>query len=82
MKVIKFYSPTCGPCKVLEKNLSTAGIEHDSVNVIESSNSGLLDIYNVTSIPTLVVVKEDGSFKSYNGILSVEQLKEICNEID
>ena len=33
MKVLKIYSRTCGPCKVLESNLQLAGIPHESIDV-------------------------------------------------
>lgn len=35
MKVLKIYSRTCGPCKVLESNLQLAGIPHESIDVQE-----------------------------------------------
>ena len=35
--IIKFYSPTCGPCKVLDKNLKTANIGYTSINVADPS---------------------------------------------
>ena len=32
MKIIKFYSTSCGPCKVLDSNLKKAGIEYESID--------------------------------------------------
>lgn len=52
MKVLKIYSRTCGPCKVLESNLQLAGIPHESIDVqsiqgegnVVKRHSGLLGV--------------------------------------
>ena len=31
MKILKFYSDSCGPCKVLTKNLKEAGIDVENI---------------------------------------------------
>lgn len=81
MKIIKFYSDICGPCKVLDSNLKKAGIEYESVNVGNEEDEVLVCMYNIKSVPTLI--KEDYNGKvlgRHTGIMSVEQLKEWCSE--
>ena len=33
MKILKFYSDSCGPCKVLTKNLKEAGIDVENIDI-------------------------------------------------
>lgn len=33
MKVLKIYSRTCGPCKVLERMMRDLDIKHENVNI-------------------------------------------------
>lgn len=78
--ILKFYSPLCGPCKVLEKNLQEAGVKYDSVNVFEDENN-LADKYDIRSIPTLVKLSPSGELiAKYTGVMTVEQIKIFCND--
>ena len=78
--ILKFYSPLCGPCKVLEKNLQEAGVKYDSVNVFEDENN-LADKYDIRSIPTLVKLSPSGELMAkYTGVMTVEQIKIFCND--
>ena len=45
MKIIKFYSDTCGPCKVLDSNLKKAGIDYESINANSDENDALVEKY-------------------------------------
>lgn len=77
MKILKFYSNTCGPCKVLTKNLKDANIKVEPI----LPDSDLVDTYNIRSIPTLVMVDDEGKeYKRFTGIMSAEQLKNWVNE--
>ena len=42
MKIIKFYSDTCGPCKVLDSNLKKASINYESINANNDENNALV----------------------------------------
>ena len=77
-KILKFYSPFCGPCKVLEKNLRESKIEYTDINVFEDENS-LADKYDIRTIPSLVKIDSNGDMLNKAvGILSVEQIKEFA----
>lgn len=76
MKVLKFFSPHCGPCKVMEQNLKEANIEYESINVEEDAGDVLADKYDVKGLPTIIVLNEDDAIiKQHTGILTVENLK-------
>lgn len=74
--ILKFYSNSCGPCKVLDKNLKTAGIEFEAIDVHDDKNADLIDKYNIRNIPTLIKIENDKEIKRNTGILNVEKLKE------
>ena len=80
MKIIKFYSDTCGPCKVLDSNLKKAGIEYESINANDDENDVLVEKYKIRAVPTLI--KEDNGIEiaRHTGIMTEEQLKYWCND--
>lgn len=83
MKVIKIYSDTCGPCKVLEKNLTLAGVPHESINILSEEAEDIVEKYEIRSVPTLLVFNNDGKLHSKHvGVVSVDYLKSLLNEID
>jgi glutaredoxin len=76
MKVYKFFSPTCGPCKVLEKNLQESGIKYESIDITKEENEELISKYNIMTIPTLIKTGDNGeSIFRNKGILSVDDIK-------
>ena len=75
--VLKFYSPTCGPCKVMSKNLeSIDDIEVVDVDITDDKNAELVDMYKIRAVPSIVILSEEGGIK-HNGILTVDKLKEL-----
>ena len=83
MKVLKIYSRTCGPCKVLEDNLQLAGIPHESIDVQSIQGEDIVAKYEVKTVPTLILVDDEGNvLKKHSGLLNVQELKEFCNETD
>lgn len=81
MKVLKIYSRTCGPCKVLESNLQLAGIPHESIDVQSIEGENIIDKYEVRAVPTLILIDDEGNvMKRHTGLLGIQELKEFCNE--
>jgi thioredoxin 1 len=75
MKILKFFSPTCGPCKVLDRNLQEAGIQYESIDITDDNNEELITKYNITSIPTLLGVDDEGNAVLRNkGVVSTQDL--------
>ena len=76
MKLIKIYSKTCGPCKVLEKNLVESGVEYDSVDVASEEGEDIVEKYGVRAVPTLLLVSDNGTLlNKHTGILNVDEIK-------
>lgn len=81
MRLIKLYSNSCGPCKVLENNLKQANIEHENVIITSDKGEELADKYSVRNIPTLLLLdNNDNLIKKFTGILTPDKLKEFYQE--
>lgn len=79
MKILKIYSKTCGPCKVLENNLQLAGIPHESVDVQSAQGEEIAAKYEVKTVPTLLKVEGNKVLDRFTGIMTVAQLKDWCS---
>lgn len=76
MKLLKIYSDTCGPCKVLEKNLQLANIEHESLNISSEQGEEIVDKYDVRAVPTLILLNDNNEVvKKHTGVMNIEDLK-------
>ena len=76
MKLIKIYSKTCGPCKVLEKNLVESGVNYDSVDVASEEGEDIVEKYGVRAVPTLLLVDDNGTLlNKHTGIMNVDEIK-------
>lgn len=80
MKVIKFYSSHCGPCKVMENNLTKANIPHDNYDVELEKNSDLLTVYDIKTIPTTLIFNGDTVVHRIVGVKPVDELKKIYEQ--
>lgn len=82
MKLLKIYSETCGPCKVLERNLQLADIPHESIDIQSEEGYNLAGKYEIRAVPTLLLVDNGGNVvKRHSGLLGIQELKEFCNEV-
>jgi thioredoxin 1 len=81
-KVIKFHATWCGPCKIYGKTWDKITPDYrdqiDFINVdIDKDTSGFAAKYKIESVPTTVLIREDGSTLSKVGRLSKEELTEL-----
>lgn len=76
MKLIKFYSDTCVPCKLLEQNLQKTGIEYVSVDCNDDNNEPLVTKYNISSVPVLVKEEDGKEIDRHNGVITAQQIKD------
>lgn len=80
-KILKFYSPTCGPCKVMSRNLSTLkGVEIQDVDITDETNESLLDEWKIKAIPTVIVLGENNELLGeFKGITPIEKIQEVVD---
>lgn len=77
--ILKFYSPTCGPCKAVSKNLEQIeGVDIKGIDVTVGINGELLDKYSVRTVPTVIILGEDGKVQSeFKGVVTADKIKEV-----
>jgi len=76
--VLDFYSDYCNPCKMLMKDLDelTYGLSYIKIQKLNiMDNYDLTEKYNIMSVPTLVLLKNNEVLASYVGYRGKEDLK-------
>ena len=79
MKILKFSSATCMPCKQLAKIID--GLDHEVKSLFEeyTAENDITKFmeFNVRSVPTLIAVDESGNeLRRSTGMLSEDKLIE------
>lgn len=76
MKILKFYTPTCMPCRVLGKMLEKLDVEVEPIDATQ--DIAKVDEYNVCTTPTLVFLDDEGKeVKRTTGMVTESTIKEI-----
>ena len=80
MKLIKFYTKTCGPCKVMKPIVDELVKNHPELEYEEiDCSEGVPDEWaqSVRNVPTIIIVKEDAFNEKAVGIKSYEYLESL-----
>lgn len=81
-KIIKFYATWCGPCKIYGKTWDKIKPSYeDQIEFVDidtdKDTDGLAAQYKITTVPTTVLIKEDGSTLKKTGRLGKNELIEL-----
>jgi thioredoxin 1 len=79
-EVLKFSADWCGPCQALSTTLK--GMDDLDTVIKEIDIDDQLDlaaIYNIRSVPTLVVLQDGVEVRRKTGALNKTQIKEFIN---
>ncbi len=77
MKILKFFSPTCGPCKALNPIIEGVGQElHLLVEGVDvTQEPELAAEYGIRAVPTLVLVGDGNEhLSSKTGLMTSEAM--------
>ncbi|MBR3249927.1 MAG: thioredoxin [Clostridia bacterium] len=78
--LVDFYADWCGPCKMMSPIIDEIAEEMQNVKVgkVNVDESGELAMkYNVSSIPTIMVVKNGEVSKTFVGVTEKDLIKEV-----
>lgn len=82
--VIDFWADWCGPCKMMAPVVETVASENPDVKVFKvnvDQEPRLADAFSISSIPTIVVIKDReiiGSVVGYQPKTQIEKLLKLC----
>lgn len=80
MKILKFYAPTCMPCKMVGKMLdSLENVEVISIDATKDITK--VDEYNVCNTPTLVFLNEKNEeVDRIAGMTTLKKIEEVLSK--
>ena len=73
--LVDFKATWCGPCKMLEPVLETAGETYNIVTIDVDEQEELARNYGIMSVPSLLLFKEGELIKREVGYKNLEELK-------
>lgn len=76
LKLLRFTSSTCQPCKILAKNLEEADLKMPIETIDIDVHGELVLDYGIRSVPTLIMIDELVEVKRIIGVKTPEQLRE------
>lgn len=81
MKILKFEAEWCKCCKEQDDYLKDCTIP---IEVIDTDNdeNNLCETYEITSLPTLLLFKEDTLLKKFVGVTKLDKINQFIKEFN
>ena len=78
MKILKFFTNTCMPCRMVGKVLENMDVEVEPVDA--TKDIAKVDEYNVCTTPTLIFLKENKEVARTTGPVTASKIQSILDE--
>jgi hypothetical protein len=75
--ILKFYSNSCMPCKVLTERIKSLDSKVNiwEIDITDNSNCSIIERYSIMSIPTLLKIDKNGNeLQREVGLISIDKL--------
>lgn len=83
MKVLKFYSPCCGQCKVVAKEFKDNPIDVPVEDINVMDNPELAEKYSVRGLPTIILLNDkEEVVETWHGIIKSEVINNKIKEYE
>ncbi len=83
--LVDFYADWCGPCRMLAPTIDKISTEYEGkikvLKVNVDNTPELAAKYGISSIPTLVVIKDGSAVKVNVGFISLDEIKSMIDSV-
>jgi len=75
MKVFYFTASWCSACKRMRPVIEKLIDEGFKIQIVDADKNKLASEYNITALPTIVVVQDSKEVKRFVGLTSIDDLR-------